>query len=307
MDIDLNLTFDQLPESRRPTVFNVDYAHLRPDKGGDLYVTRYGWPHVACLLPERWYEDHYYSNAGERMRGSTGTVYSVFTSPTGERAVHLIVKFSRMAQHVPLMASDTMPSDVDPEDVAAAVFNSPFEEFGLLMEMRRRPIPDGRPMLLTKRPLGIYVPSRRFPMWQMGRSKSRFHVHEHLLDKDQAGRANPVKLDIRRDYVMLFGWVNGIDAHRAADEGLLRDDELTTITAEVTEDLAARGFRVLDNKPKHYIVRPRRKAGRLLRRRGRVVYALIDFELLQRTAEYRRQVLAMEQQARWTSVPARPM
>jgi len=304
---DAPTAFDQLPESQRLTVFNVDYAHVRPDKGGDLYLTRYGWPFAECLMPNRWYEDHYYSNNGERMRGSTGTVYSVFTNPMDDQALHLIVKFSRMAQHVPLMACDSLPSDVDPTDVAAAIFNSPFEEFGLLHELRHRPTPPGRPMLLTKRPMGIYVPARRFPMWQMGRSQSRFHVHEHLLEKDQANRPTSLKMDIRRDYIMLFGWVNGIDAHQAADEGLLIDDDLHAMTRTVTQDLAARGFQVLDNKPKHYIVRPRRRDGQLLRRRGELVYALIDFELLQRTAEYRQQALAMESQSRWSAVPPRPM
>jgi hypothetical protein len=53
----------------------------------------------------------------------------------------------------------------------------------------------------------------------------------------------------------------------------------------VVEDLAGKGFRVLDTKPNHVILR-KRTSGELLRRRGRLTYALVDFELLQRTEEY---------------------
>jgi hypothetical protein len=53
--------------------------------------------------------------------------------------------------------------------------------------------------------------------------------------------------------------------------------------------MAAKGFRVLDIKPGHIILR-QRLDGRLLVRQGRLVYALVDFELLQRTEEYQRWV-----------------
>ncbi|MFP3422798.1 hypothetical protein R0K19_25865, partial [Bacillus sp. SIMBA_161] len=37
---------------------------------------------------------------------------------------------------------------------------------------------------------------------------------------------------------------------------------------------------VLDHKPKHFVLRERKDTGQLLRRHNRLVYALIDFELL---------------------------
>jgi len=305
MNPDLNQSFDQLPEEDRLTVFGVEYAHLKAQTGGDLYVTRFGWPAVDCLLPQQWYDDRYYSNVGERMKGSTGTVYFLRTCPLEGHCIDVIIKFSRMAQHVPLMAADSLPPGVDRNEMASATFNGPFEEFGLLLEMRNRPVPDGRKAMYTKRPLAIYVPAKRFPMWQMGRSNSRFHVHEHLLAKDQADSDRPVRYDIRRDYIMLFGWVDGLDAQQAADEGLLTDEQLEQLTNRATEDMRSRGFAVLDNKPKHYIVR-RRRNGELMRDRdGDTIYALIDFELLQRTPEYRQQVLHDEQTAKWATVPPR--
>jgi hypothetical protein len=45
--------------------------------------------------------------------------------------------------------------------------------------------------------------------------------------------------------------------------------------------MARLGYRVLDNKPRHVIVRPRAD-GTLATRHGRTLYAVVDFELLQR-------------------------
>jgi hypothetical protein len=45
--------------------------------------------------------------------------------------------------------------------------------------------------------------------------------------------------------------------------------------------MARLGYRVLDNKPRHVIVRPR-PDGALATRHGQTLYALVDFELLQR-------------------------
>jgi hypothetical protein len=57
------------------------------------------------------------------------------------------------------------------------------------------------------------------------------------------------------------------------------------LTQQVDHDLAALGFTVRDRKPQHIIVRPD-PHGRLRRRSaGGVPYALVDFELLERTPE----------------------
>ena len=299
MTFDLSVAFDDLPEATRVRVFDVDYARLRCEDGGVIYITRFGWPHAECLMPGQWYEHQYYYNAGERLRGSTGTVYSVRTCPSNGRCIDLVVKFCRVAQDVPLLVQTTFPDDVDPADVVSAVFNSPFEEFGYLLELRARPVPAARPPLRSKRPLAIYMPPKRYALWQLGRSPARFDMHDRIMKRDQAERPNPVTLEINRDYIMLFGWVDGIDAERAAGEGLLADRELEALTRTVIDDLAVRGFRVLDNKPKHYIVRRRGGDGPLIRREGRLVYALIDFELLQRTDAYRREIAAAQTLRKW--------
>ena len=66
----------------------------------------------------------------------------------------------------------------------------------------------------------------------------------------------------------------------------LGEKSLEEMTRQVYyEDLMSRGYRVLDTKPAHFIIRA--KHGCPTRdRQNRVVYALVDFELLQRTEEY---------------------
>lgn len=54
----------------------------------------------------------------------------------------------------------------------------------------------------------------------------------------------------------------------------------------VNQELLYKGFVMLDNKPRHVILRQNRNADGLLKRHGDFVYALVDFELLKRTPEY---------------------
>jgi hypothetical protein len=55
---------------------------------------------------------------------------------------------------------------------------------------------------------------------------------------------------------------------------------MIALACRAAKDLASLGFAVLDHKPRHVILRPRRAGPGLLRRAGRPVYALIDYELL---------------------------
>ena len=85
-------------------------------------------------------------------------------------------------------------------------------------------------------------------------------------------------------YILVYGWINGVDVQDAADKfalgGVSREVFLKETMAEVEAELQEAGFRVLDMKPAHIIVRL--QEGRPLRRRdGRLIYALIDYELLE--------------------------
>ena len=78
---------------------------------------------------------------------------------------------------------------------------------------------------------------------------------------------------------------DGRDAQEMYELGLLGKAEMEKLTRRAAREMELKGFRVLDNKPRHCILREWKNGG-LLRRNGELVYALIDFELLQRTEEY---------------------
>lgn len=264
-------------------VFGVQYTHLRTSCGGDLWLTDYGLPLLEYLRPAQWYADRHYVEHGERLSGSTGTVYRVQPKNADGRC-EIVAKFSRVGQEVPLVIDPDFPDDLKEIDIAGARFNSPWEEFGLVMELRRGGYGATDLKLRTQRPLGIFAPSQEFELWRLGRSNSRFSPHLHSLKRDQARYPLAVELDIRRDYLVLYGWIDGMDAVLALKKGLIKEQELMQFTSDVVGELRSKGFRVLDNKPDHFIVRTDPRTGQLTRRHGKLVYALVDFELLQRTA-----------------------
>ena len=297
------LPFNAVRRRHRVTAFGVEYIHLSPPEGGDLYVTRFGWPCARQLLPANWYTDEWYARQGEKLPGATGHVYHVQSKPVNGRSADLVVKFSRVAQEVSIVVETSFPDDVPPEVIAAARFNSPMEEFGLVMELRRKAFDSGAVRVLTQRPLAIYAPAQEYQLWQLGRNTSWFHTHRQLLAADQEDAVKAIELDIRRIYVLLYGWIKGRDAEQSLDAGDISEKELLSLTPRVIQELKQNGFRVLDNKPKHFILRKRRKDGTLLRRGRGFTYGLIDFEFLQRTSEYQRK-FKTEQRERYRRLQA---
>lgn len=282
----LALSFDQVPAACHVRIFGVDYVQLVMPDGGRLFLTRFGWPRLAHLLPQRWYEQKRYLKQGSRLPGATSNVYRVTSYDDEGRPLQVVVKFCRFAQDVPLSVRSTIaPAIGDDEVLDAARFNGPFEEFGLLMDLRRGRYGPPELCILTKRPLAIYCPPEQYSQWQLGRNPARFARHQHDLDRDQGRAGRRVELDSSRLYILLFGWVEGRSAEEFYEEGLITQEEMRALSMRVADELHQKGFTVLDNKPKHFILR-RRADGSLLRRDGKLVYLLVDFELLRRTEEY---------------------
>ena len=284
------LPFHQTPHALRREVFHVPYVQLDDVSGGRLWVTRHGWRHLEQLDPAAWFFDRQYSRRGRQLSGGTGSVFRVPCPGPQDRAIDLVVKFSRMAQEILLDIPPLFPGDFAQHAVEGAAVNDPFQEFGLLEELRTSQFGPADLRILTKRPLAIYSPGKTFESWQLGRSSDRFRCHRCRLDKDQATRpsgSEAVEMSIQRQYVMLFHWVDGQDAESLVRQGVISAQEVRTLVIDVVNDLAAKGFRVLDTKPNHVILRHRPGRG-LLRRGTKPVYALVDFELLQRTEEYER-------------------
>jgi hypothetical protein len=265
----------QLPQNATPMrLLEVDYVHLPTNNGGDLYLTRFGLPFLEHLQLENWRQAEWFDKNCERLRG-TSVVYRVPTREVNGRSIDLVVKYCRVGEDVPL---DTMTF----QKFSAAEFNSPWEEFSLLMDLRERKV-TGR--VMTHRPLAIYMPPERLELWQTGRSA-------HRIESKKA-KSRDVELDICRHYVLIYQWIKGESADAAlavaVPGGERRAAELKRLTLKAQAELERSGFLVVDHKPAHLILRWRRDGTLLKNRTGDFAYALIDFELLQRTPEYERE------------------
>lgn len=263
-----------LPEQATPVrLLGVDYVHLPTSDGGDLYVTWDGIHLLGHLHLENWHDRQWFEANRRRLPGS-GTVYRLPTKPVNGRSIDLVVKYCRVGEDVPL---DTKSFD----RFYDAEFNSPYEEFSLVTEMRSRQV---GPRILTHRPLGIYVPAKRLELWQTGRDESRI--------ARKKARSRDVELDVCRQYVLIYQWIEGVSADEAFWGVPERERRhiLENLTERVRLDLEKRGYMVIDHKPAHIIVRPRKDGTVLRDRAGDYAHALVDFELLTRTPAHQRAV-----------------
>lgn len=256
-------------------LLGVDYVHVPTANGGDLYLTRFGLPFLEHLQLENWRERAWFETKCERLRG-TSVVYRVPTKVVNGRSIALVVKYCRVGEDVPL---DTLTF----EKFSHAEFNSPYEEFSLVMELRERKVAE---RILTHRPLAIYMPPERLELWQTGRSAYRIE-HKKAKFRD-------VELDIFRRYVLIYQWIKGESSDAALQKAVpgaeRRAEELKRLTLKAKAEMARNGFMVVDHKPAHLILRWRRDGSLLRKEAGDYAYALIDFELLQRTPEHEQQI-----------------
>lgn len=264
------------PEAVFLRILGVDYVHLKTDDEGDLYLTRHGLPFLQHLLPENWYEAGHFAAHKQRLHG-TSTVYRIPTkSIEGQRvrSIDIVVKWSRVGQEVDLNTF-TLQRNLNAE------FNTPFEEFALLEELRRGEYRKGGHRVLTQKPLAIYVPPEFLQPWQTGRSKER------ILAKTASHPG--VAIDVLRAYILIYGWVKGVDAVEAFRGSYLsvaaQRQQMEQLTRAVDEHMNQSGFIVADHKPTHVIVRQRE--GVIRRRKcGRIPYAVVDYELMSRTPDH---------------------
>jgi hypothetical protein len=249
-------------------VFDVYYFHVQYGDGSDLYVTSYGIPFFKNLHPDRILTDReWFRKNAERLSG-TSTTYRVRTKPVEGRSKEIVIKYNRMGQDV--------PGAEESNELTHAAFNSPFEEFSLVMELKGagRAVASG---VVTQKPLAIYVPAERHDPWRMGRKEHRM--------RDKIETHGEIKLDMFRPYVVVYEWIKGIDAAHAFREGLIEEERMVALTRDAEQKMAHTGFVVRDQKPHHVIIRPRRGRDLALNRRGEVLYGVVDYELLSRTPE----------------------
>ena len=152
------------PQCHRISLLGVDYFHMKTSDGGDFYLTRFGAPFWRHLLPENWHARDWFEAKGERLEG-TSMVYKVPTRMVNDTALNLVVKWSRVGEVVPM---DTLTIN----KFIHAEFNSPFEEFSVLTELRKGESGPAGIRIHTQRPLAIYVPSQRLQLCATGRCAS---------------------------------------------------------------------------------------------------------------------------------------
>ena len=269
-------------------IMGVNYVHLRTADEGDLYVTEHGVPFLDHLQPEMWYEEPWFSQHRERLQG-TSAVYRVKTMPVENHAMRdldIVVKWSRVGQDIPL-DTFTMNKAINAE------FNTPFEEFSLVEELRWGRYGPRDLRIIMQKPLAIFAPPERMQLWQTGRSRER------LLEK--VARHPGIEIDILRSYILIYAWLKGPNSVEAFAsmpyEPHRQVQEREMLMQQCNEDLEKKGFMVADNKPTHIILRM--DQGKLKTQRdGKPLYGMVDYELLCRTPEHE-EVVRRSQRSRY--------
>jgi hypothetical protein len=278
------------------TVLGVVYTHRKTSDGGDMYLTRFGLQYADLLDLDKWYEPSWFEANRERLEG-TSAVYRVPTKPVNGRSIELVVKNCRVGEHVPIETRTLL-------EFINAEFNSPWEEFALVFEIREGKF--GAPDIhcSTQEPLAIYVPPETMQLWQSGRSNAK-------INRIRAKHPG-IDLDILRQYKLIYAWIKGKDVMQLFSEAGMHGDALFAALEPLTKmamhDLEKKGYVMVDIKPCHIVIaedevrRIESIAGvtveDTLRLRsqvitdlvGRGVYSVIDYELLIRTPEHEEQV-----------------
>ena len=112
-------------EAEKVRVLGTTYTHFSLGDEGDLYITETGLPFADCLFPENhWSDTEWFKQHSERLSG-TSSLYRVTTKSINRRQKEIVIKWNRMGQEIP-----------GDKEFMNAEFNSPFEEFSLVMELR---------------------------------------------------------------------------------------------------------------------------------------------------------------------------
>jgi len=262
------------------TVLGVEYLHLQLEDGSDLYLTEYGRPFSRHLLPENhWADKDWFAGHSVRLRG-TSAIYRITTKEVAGISKDIVLKWNRMGQDI--------PGETEASDLATAKFNSPFEEFSLVIELRnaRYETPG---QLHTHKPLAIYVPRKYVGAQRIGRKQ---YILQAIQSKHQE-----ITLDLNRQYAVMYEWVRGIDAAEAFSEGTINENTMRDLISRSNQEMGRKGFVVRDSKAHHIILRPARAGGPARDRSGEILYALVDFELLERTPQREQAMRASRRKA----------
>ena len=307
------------PRKTLVNVLGVVYAHVKTLDGGDLYLTRFAVQYQEHLETHNWYEADWFNMHKVRLEG-TGSVFRLPTREVDGKSLELVVKNCRVGEDVPLN-THTLQEFCDAE------FNSPWEEFSLVTEMREGRYGPRDLRINTQRPLAIYVPPEKMQMWQSGRSKAR-------INRIRAKHPG-IDLDILKQYKLIYEWIEGHNIKEVFGHIDINEDERTghlkKINYKAMADLDKKGYLVADMKPEHIIISEADSAhvaglGQaqtadpsveqiqyLYRLIDAGRYSVVDYELLLRTSRHeeevknsRRHSYLDDQRDRFTPTPLPP-
>lgn len=297
-------------------VLGVVYAHVKTSDGGDLYLTRFAEQYLKHFDTQNWYEPDWFNTHKIRLKG-TGSVYKLPTKEVEGKVLNLVVKNCRVGEDVPIDTHTLM-------EFCDAEFNSPWEEFSLVVEMREGQYGPKDLQINTQRPMVIYVPPEIMQMWQSGRSKAK-------INRIRAKHPG-IDIDILKQYKLIYEWIEGYNLpevfHYISGEEDLRIHHLKAIDRIVASDLDKKGYLVADMKPEHIIISEHdteriREIGQsqtigsaddqiyyLYNLINIGKYSVVDYELLLRTPEHegevknsRRHSYLDDQRDRFTPTP----
>jgi hypothetical protein len=279
-------------------VLGVVYLHSKTEDGGDLYLTRFAESLQEHLAISNWYEENWFNEHKVRLLG-TSSVHRVPTKPVDNVSLDLVVKNCRVGEDVPINTHTL-------EEFVSAEFNSPWEEFALVMEMGDKQIGQRIGWVKVQRPLAIYVPPQRMQLWQSGRSRAK-------INRIRA-RHPGIDLDILKQYKLIYEWIRGKNLVEIFEDITVEMPDLIyhlqTMQNKAFDDLTKKGYLMADMKPEHVILDE--EDCELIEKRGAngdadaalkqvdMVYQLlhagkysvIDYELLFRTPEHEDRVKA---------------
>ena len=277
-------------------VLGVVYVHIKTSDGGDLYLTRYAEQYQKHFNIGNWYDPEWFNTHKIRLEG-TGSVYRVPTKEVDGKVLDLVVKNCRVGEDVPL-DTHTLQEFCDAE------FNSPWEEFSLVMEMREGQYGPKFLKINTQFPMVIYVPPETMQIWQSGRSRSK-------INRIRA-RHPGIDLDILKQYKMIYAWIEGHNLPEVVEHIDVADNarlhHLKILDKSVMADLEKKGYLVADMKPEHIIISE--NDARRIKEIGKAKtadtvgdqiyylynlidmghYSVVDYELLLRTPEHETEV-----------------
>jgi len=270
-------------------VLEVVYVHKRTSDGGDLYLTRFAEPYQEHFEIENWYESNWFNKHKVRLIG-TSSVYRVPTKEIGGKSLDLVVKNCRVGEDVPI-DTHTLQEFCDAE------FNSPWEEFSLVTELRDNLYGPKEFRVNTQRPMAIYVPPEKMQSWQSGRSRAK-------INRIRAKHPG-IDLDILKQYKLIYEWIPGNTLMEIFETVDLNTADivyhLKTINVKTLKDLNRKGYLMADMKPEHIIINepdterimelgkanaPEKQVHIIYQLIDEGRYSLIDYELLLRTPEH---------------------